>query len=526
MAGRASGWRRAGCVALVALGAVAVPQAAAGSQGAAHAAAATKIPDVRGPIPTTRTSRPFLGENVDLAARGYSLQEYFVSGKANVYDWGADGNAATPQVRTANAPYTTRFVVRRPKNAKRFSGNVWVELNNPSRAYDAETTWISAHDKFMRDGDIHVAITVKPIAMAALKRFDAKRYSRLSMANPLPADKQACGLLPRQAGYDENLSKLYENGLAWDIVSQVGALVRSKDRENPLRRFRVKHMFATGESQTASYVDTYAYGFANAAKLRSGKPIYNGFVSVSFSGAPRAINQCIPLIGLGDKRAALPARHVPHMHINSQTEPITLSSYAWRKPDSDKRSAGYRLYEIAGATHGWSLLGSIDAPWSDLEKVGGVQLRYTCAEGKWNSLPRQWIHPAMFRNMERWVAKGTLPPKMAEPIHVINGGTPQATFETDRFGNVLGGVRTPYVDVPVAKYSGTATSDGGPTGSFCRLLGYEQPFTSTTLQNLYGTHQNYVARVSRQVRRMVRQRWLEPVDARQIVKRAQYTTVP
>jgi hypothetical protein len=38
--------------------------------------AGTPIPEVTGPIPVTGTSRPFRGENIDLGAFGYTLDEY------------------------------------------------------------------------------------------------------------------------------------------------------------------------------------------------------------------------------------------------------------------------------------------------------------------------------------------------------------------------------------------------------------------------------------------------------------------
>ena len=116
---------------------------------------------VSGPIPTTATSHPFVTGGVDLPAAGYRLDEYFVSGKANVYDWGPTGNASTPQVRTPDAPYTTRITVRHPVDSRRFSGNVWVELSNPSRNYDVDVEWGSVHSKFIRDGDIVVEVTSK-----------------------------------------------------------------------------------------------------------------------------------------------------------------------------------------------------------------------------------------------------------------------------------------------------------------------------------------------------------------------------
>ena len=47
--------------------------------------------------PVTATSYPFLAahrlqEPIDLAKIGYVEEEFFVSGRANVYDWAADGS--------------------------------------------------------------------------------------------------------------------------------------------------------------------------------------------------------------------------------------------------------------------------------------------------------------------------------------------------------------------------------------------------------------------------------------------------
>src|SRR3954464_7436880 len=78
--------------------------------------AATPLPSVTGPVAVTPLSFPFLAahrlqEPIDLAKIGYVEEEFFVSGRANVYDWPAAGQLT---VRTAGAPYTTRILVRRP----------------------------------------------------------------------------------------------------------------------------------------------------------------------------------------------------------------------------------------------------------------------------------------------------------------------------------------------------------------------------------------------------------------------------
>src|SRR5437870_2189200 len=94
--------------------------------------AVVSIPDVTGPIPITATSYPLMTSSklqtiVDLPKAGYLEEEFFVTGRANVYDWSADGQVA---VKTPNAPYTTRIMLRRPSDARRFSGNVIVDIVN------------------------------------------------------------------------------------------------------------------------------------------------------------------------------------------------------------------------------------------------------------------------------------------------------------------------------------------------------------------------------------------------------------
>src|SRR3954467_12366097 len=90
---------------------------------AAAPAGATPVPTVTGPLPVTADSYPFGAadhEQVpeDLAASGYLEDEYLVSGTANVYDWPVSGPVV---VRTPDAPYTTRMLVRRPAKRTRLS---------------------------------------------------------------------------------------------------------------------------------------------------------------------------------------------------------------------------------------------------------------------------------------------------------------------------------------------------------------------------------------------------------------------
>jgi hypothetical protein len=100
------------------------------------AVGATPVPNVRGPVPVTADSYPFMAAHkstpaLDLSKIGYVEEEFVVSGTSNVYDWAADGSV---NVKTPSAPYTTRILVRRP--VSNFSGTVIVELLYPARKFD------------------------------------------------------------------------------------------------------------------------------------------------------------------------------------------------------------------------------------------------------------------------------------------------------------------------------------------------------------------------------------------------------
>lgn len=136
----------------------------------------TPVPKVVGPVPRTADSYPLLAADktmkpIDLQKRGYIEEEFFVSGLANVYDWGTDG-ALT--VKTSNAPYTTRILVRRPKDPARFSGNVVVEMLHTTGPIGAAKVqfeylmpWSWLYDYMLDQGDAWVGITMKPAAIKA-----------------------------------------------------------------------------------------------------------------------------------------------------------------------------------------------------------------------------------------------------------------------------------------------------------------------------------------------------------------------
>ena len=90
----------------------------------------------------------------DLAALGYVEEEYFLSGQARAYEIegerGSDGR--WPASPAGSAAYTTRLVVRRPRDPGRFNGTVAVEWLNVSAGTDAEPDWACTHRHLIREG--------------------------------------------------------------------------------------------------------------------------------------------------------------------------------------------------------------------------------------------------------------------------------------------------------------------------------------------------------------------------------------
>src|SRR5262245_54526349 len=87
-------------------------------------------------LPFLKSSRNLVP--ADLKQTGYTEDEFLISGKANVYDWAADGSL---NIRTPGAPYTTKILVRHPADPARFSGTVVVEIMNAARQWDWPMMW-------------------------------------------------------------------------------------------------------------------------------------------------------------------------------------------------------------------------------------------------------------------------------------------------------------------------------------------------------------------------------------------------
>jgi hypothetical protein len=128
-----------------------------------------------------------------------------------------------------------------------------------------------------------------------------------------------------------------------------------------------------------------------------------------------------------------------------------------------------------------------------------------------NDFPGALFSAAAFRNMYDWVRAGAAPPK-AERIET----TPEETTALDELGNAMGGVRSPYVDVPITTYAVGADE--------CFLYGYKIPLSDEQRQVRHGSHADYVAEVEARARALAAERLILDSGADEILREAQATS--
>ena len=123
-------------------------------------------------------------------------------------------------------------------------------------------------------------------------------------------------------------------------------------------------------------------------------------------------------------------------------------------------------------------------------------------------------------NLDAWVRHGIAPPH-AGRIQVTGAGTPNWATVLDAHGNAVGGLRTPWVDVPTQTYFPTSTP-----GFSCSLFGHRVPFDKATLLALYPNHGAYAIPFIAETQQVVRDRWITPEDGEAIINVAANSSVP
>lgn len=375
----------------------------------------------------------------------YSVTEYFVSGTSS------------------GKPYTTRILVRKPDDPKRFSGIVVAEAMHASG-----NSWMFYFTRIYMMHNGHISVEIAPQkegTEATVVKANPERYKAIN--------------LPDQAQANE-------------IIAQVGALLKGNGPTSPLAGMRVRHLFLMGTSQSAGTLRGYLPAHA-AWRMPDGKPIYDGFLATSTAGMP------------------IPKIDVPLIQIATQTELTRglANGETHRRPDGDAPGDQFRLYEMAGMPHN----DSRENPTYDPDPC-----KMPVPQFPVGAMMAMGLHHVI-----EWVDKGTAPPK-AERMVVENGA-----FTLDANGNVKGGVRNTYVDVPMAKYSTPNNADPKPgtrDDFYCSIAGVQVNMTPDQLHALYKDASAYRGRVKQRLDELTKAGWFLPEYAGQVTGDAVKVHIP
>jgi hypothetical protein len=206
---------------------------------------------------------------------------------------------------------------------------------------------------------------------------------------------------------------------------------------------------------------------------------------------------------------------VPVLVFQTETD-VFNSNLNARQPDTDT----YRLWEVAGTSHfdfyGLSIgmtdtgdgQGAVAVLASMQNPTNQPNPNFTC-NSPINTGPAHFVLDAAFSSINRWVADGDLPP-VAPRLQTTGAGP--VVFATDANGNVVGGIRSPAVDAPVATLSGLP--QGG--SQFCFLFGTTVPFSPSQLAALYKNHGQFVSAWSEATEAAQAAGFLVPADAEEL----------
>ncbi|AMU92018.1 hypothetical protein ATM17_23680 [Sphingopyxis macrogoltabida] len=393
----------------------------------------------------------------DLAAHGYVEEEYFIAGTADAYapvgTLGPDGVWTVAAAK--QAPFTTRVIVQRPRDAAKFNGTVICEWTNVSAGFEISS---AVNQQFWKDGYAYAAISAQRMGLEGtkeralgLKQWDPERYGSLEIAG---------------------------DSFSYDIFSQVARALgpdRARGGVDPMGGLPVKRLFALGESQSAARLLSYVNAVHRLAN------VFDAYMIVVAVGRSTEFDDFIydPAKSLDENNNIRRSRtvqtrvrtdqKVPVLVVNSETE--TPYFVASRQPDSD----WYRFWEVAGSTHA-SAIGGGRRP--DISARDGIPNM----AARWPKMVDLFpVLEAAAVGLDRWLSGGA-PLGRFDRIEVA-GDKP--AIQTDAFGNAKGGIRMPEIVAPTVKYI-TQTNDAA---------GRLEPFDAATLKAIYPADADYAARI-------------------------------
>ncbi len=430
---------------------------------------------------------------------GYVIEEFIIEGGATVYNYVSDppvrGEIA-PIENLTNLPYRTRLMVWRPADPAAFNGTVVIEWWNSTAGFDVSPAWDASHDYFTRNGIVYVGWTNSNQSLSFL--VDHCRPPGLPLFD-------LCG-----ARYETLF--LEDNGQAYEIGTQIANALKNGPNSPLPEAYVVERVYHTGQSQQGGSMVTYASAFhlegvndgyfiqaaGSSRSIKDGTPCGEPEAE-PFPDCPRRLE--------GEQRRVRTDLPVPV--VRSQTE--TDVSFGLLSGDpSQEDTDTFRYYELPGTAH--------TTTHEDVSPFGLPFLLVDLCAFPVNSLADgpvfgKFLYNAMWGNME-WQNDGVAPPQ--GDLITRDAGE----IARDEFGNALGGIRLPELDVPVATYEPSNVPArmfpepvGGLAELFCRLSGAVVAFEAEQLEALYPTREDFLTPYEARADALVDARFLLPEDA-------------
>ncbi|BBY64027.1 alpha/beta hydrolase domain-containing protein [Mycolicibacterium helvum] len=395
---------------------------------------------------------------VDLDTYGYTEHEYFVSGDACTFI-PAPGTTLGPDgrwdvVAGDDTPFTTRILVRRPP-AARFNGTVVVEFmqeyfnseRDTNYRWNAETllregfAWVGAslhHEGIDTNAEEEITLGTMTVPVGpSLLQWDAARYGRLSFPH---------------------------SDLCYDVLSQIGAAVgptRDPSGADPLAGLPVQRVLAVGNTIAAARLLHYVNAVHPLHR------VFDGFFLQDLTEAGVTLSEGVHTPTEAWLRIDVAS---PTIVLNTMTAAVQ----AVAQPEGEL----LRFWEPAGSSHttGPYMVRVAEATRRDFGVESDI-----CPPEYANTFPVQYISGAALVALDRWTAGGPAAPSF--PRLSRSGEPSTAREDVDEHGNAAGGLRTPWVDVPIARYDWRGDCLGG--------AGRTYPFTAQQLTDIYGAPSNY-----------------------------------
>jgi hypothetical protein len=331
----------------------------------------------------------------------------------------------------------------------------------------------------------HIAVEIATTGAQNFTGFNAERYAKVQLGN----------------------------GQANEILAQVGALVKSS--QGPLAGLTLRKMVLWGTSASSGVLTAYLPAH-RVYRTPDMKNIYDGFMPTSNGAAIMPVD--VPII------------QVPTQHEFRQ------ANEASRTQDSDEPGSQFRVYEFPG-------MGHLDA------RNNKPRFTQKDCTNKLTTFPNEAYFSVALNYLLRWVDTGAIPPRADRAYFDYNVAGDNTLLATDEYGNFKGGIRTPYTDLPVAKYTAGntavgATADGGgrggrgaapanvappagvgarggggrgggggafPVATLCNLSVWETPIEAARLKQMYGNKGNYVKKFEQRLNELEKAGWSLPV---------------